>query len=271
MSGIVKSDNTQGNQYHKGKGSPDGGQFASVNDSGASQEQSINNTRRSHIENPVYERFIDFLDNHDDEDTPNYDEVLDALQQEFNQEALKIIMQDTGYDQEHAQQLQNSFNDYFGGDYEDFTSGKRANDVAIIDEGLKKMPKFDGRIIRGTHFVFDDWRQKEAFRNLVNNLREGNEITIKNTPSSWTSDKATAMQFGREPWPNFNSMLFVCDNNKSGASVTHISHFGSGEAEVLIPSNTRYRVKKTLIYNKKSKDGKFLIPTKTVICYLEEI
>lgn len=269
-SNVIKSDNTKGNPYHKGKGSPDGGQFTSSN-----------STKGGHIENPLYNKLEDAYNEYgdlfpEDDGYKEAKEKVDKILEEYNSVALDILMEQTGLSYAESLYLLDALIQYCGDDYTSFTKSIRPNMVEAIDKGLALMPRFKGKIYRGISFDIMEEDDKEKFKNLFSNLKEGGIISIKDSPSSWTSDEEVASQFSRGFTDLSNSVLFVCSNNKSGASIQHISKFGPREAEVLVPSNVKYRIKKIEVRDKKMNSPFFLLDTKLgsgkdIICYLEEI
>ena len=56
----------------------------------------------------------------------------------YNGNALKSIMEETGYDEKQAKELQNSLNEYLGGDFKAFTRGERKEDEKVIDEEVNE-------------------------------------------------------------------------------------------------------------------------------------
>lgn len=275
---VVVSSNEKGNKLHKGKGTPEGGQFTSANDSsGVSSETEFNAQKRGHLINPAWEKLSwIFYDYDGDEDAEGYAQLLSEAEKAYEQAALPMIMEDTGYDEEQALIFQKNLMDYLGGDYEIYARGERPEETKIIDAGIKRMPKYDGYIFRGSHFMERDPKRQLTFNMWLNKLKPGAEITMRKTPTSWTSSGDVAWDnFGRSDLTMYDTIIFKCKNNKSGASVQHISKFGSEEAEVLVPSNTRYRVKSVDVSRKRSHDSdveRFAPPrTRIVLVELEEI
>lgn len=226
MSEIIKSNNEQGNPWHSG----DDGKFTSPNGD-------FNSSKRKQLINPFSTSTIN----------NTYSIMAKKMRDNF---ALDSIMKETRYDYQQAKEFQNYLLDYMGGGYEDYSAGRRKEEVEIINRGLLRMPKYDGEIHRGINFI-NASDEKNKFDNLLASLQVGNQINFRDSISSWTSDKSIAYdQFGMVEFSTHNSLLFLCKNNKTGVGVQHISPFGLEEKEVLVPSTTKYRVSKVNIKNK---------------------
>ena len=191
-------------------------------------------------------------------DIPNEKEVLGPNGRvlpnhidEFNENAFKSILEETGYSEEEAKKFHDNIRDFFGGDFGAFAAGLKEEEEKIIDDGLARMGAYDGEIYRGMNF--DDYSNDSLSK--FKNCQVGDEIEMR-TISSWSSDRSVAEGFG-----GFNSLtgsgvVLVCKNNKSAVGVQHISKFAKREAEVLAPSTSRWRVtkKKTISKYKFLKD-----------------
>lgn len=165
----------------------------------------------------------------------------DALT-EYNQKALQSIMEETGYTESEARKLQTTMQDYLGGDYAAYTKGGKKEEVEIIDKGLDLMPKFDGEIFRGMNFNHNT----EDFKRF-DGIEIGDKIEMKSV-SSWSSKKGVAENYGGNFSGDIDSVMILCNGNKTGVGVQHISKWGTGEAEVLSPSTAKWKVtgKRTL-------------------------
>lgn len=165
-------------------------------------------------------------------DTGYKGSIPDSDIDKYNQMAYEQIKSDTGYTDAEAQKLHNSLLEYFGGDYESIINGNQ--DTSIILDGLQKMPKYDGSIYRGLVMSRDD---ADKFMNM----QPGDTLPTKGLLQSWTSDKRTADSFAGDNSYERSSVVLVCENNRSGVGVQHISKFGAKEAEVLV-GGTNYEV-----------------------------
>lgn len=184
----------------------------------------------SSLSGGIKKKFRGQLDNGFDYNGRVHEKDLDEL----NKKALAQIIKDTGYSENKAKELQSDMQDYLGGDYKGFEQGKYPAKVKTIDEGLSKMPSYDGEIYRGMHLDNDTMKSFE-------NLKQGDPIKMKSI-SSWSSNEDVATSYGFVNDYQTNSVIFVCDNNKSGCGVQHISKWGKGESEVLLPSTAKWKV-----------------------------
>jgi len=164
----------------------------------------------------------------------------------FNKKALDSIMDETGYSQKEAKKLHQTLMGYFGGDYREFTEGKKKDQEKIIDDGLARMGTYDGEIYRGMSFT--DWNGKGDVDRFAD-LEDGDEVEMKSV-SSWSSDKTAARDFAEVDRPSMSSVMLVCKNNKSAVGVQHLSRFRDYEAEVLAPSTSKWRVVGKKVYSK---------------------
>ena len=169
-------------------------------------------------------------------DTGHTGFIHEADLPEYNQKALKSIMEETGYSELEARKLQSTMLDYLGGDYKAYTKGGKLKEVEVINKGLERMPKFDGEMFRGMNFNHD----AEAFKKFEG-LEIGDELGMKSV-SSWSSEKGVASNYGGNTSGDVDSVMLSCKTNKSGVGVQHISKWGAGEAEVMSPSTAKWKV-----------------------------
>lgn len=155
--------------------------------------------------------------------------------EEYNKVALESIINDTGYDEKSAKIFQADLNEYLGGDYESFTSGNQTERVARIDDGLDRMPAYDGNIYRGMHI------DNDSELNRFLEIEKGDEIRMKSI-SSWSSKLSVAERYSDRLNSETSTILFECVENKSSVGVQHISKWGTSEAEVLAKSTTSWNV-----------------------------
>ena len=164
--------------------------------------------------------------------------------EEYNRLALNQIMQDTGYDEAKAKDLQTKLIEYLGEDYDAFARGEKQDAVRVIDAGLAKMPAYDGTIYRGMSFSNID-KEGQRFRDL----QAGDQLTMRSI-SSWTSEKHVAEEFGDSKSTGLDTVIIQCDDNKTGVGVQHISKFNVREAEVLAPSTASWTVESVTTQSK---------------------
>ena len=101
--------------------------------------------------------------------------------------------------------------------------------LQLIDEYISGAPKWEGTIYRGINV---------SASTAQGILSSGNIDMLG--PSSWSSEESVAQRFayGGEDV----NMVFVLNDNVSGASITHVATYNGGESEVLAPSTARYAV-----------------------------
>ncbi|MBR0483951.1 MAG: phage minor capsid protein [Oscillospiraceae bacterium] len=162
---------------------------------------------------------------------------------EFNKNALQSIIAETGYSQQKAQEFQEALQEWLGGDYQSFTAGQQKEKEAVINAGLSRMGAYDGEIHRGLSF-----RNAEDFRQF-SELEAGQKIPQKSV-SSWSDKPDIAENYAAVSYWNRDSVILICENNKSAVGVRHISKYGTDESEVLAPSTTSWKVVRKEIVNK---------------------
>lgn len=158
-----------------------------------------------------------------------------------NATALQQIMRDTGYTLSEAQLAQATQIRYYGADYSSFTVGDLPNETEIISQALMRMPYYNGgRIWRGIQL--EDHVADSSFLNtwkpgttqyFTDKAGKGRAVV-----QSFSSSEDVAENFGSWDYVSsgYTSIKFIMDGNKTAPGVQHISKFGTGEAEVLLPS-----------------------------------
>lgn len=128
------------------------------------------------------------------------------------------------------------------GTYNNPNSNQELNDMRLaVDDYIHFAPKWQGRMYRGIN-VSKDTTEK---------LLSGNPIDMLG-PSSWSSDINVAEKFSRGDQEV--RIVFVLDNNKSGASVTHIGTCNGIESEITVPSGVKYSYNDIQKINKDGSD-----------------
>lgn len=176
-------------------------------------------------------------------DIPYNNEVNESDLPEFNRNALKSIIEETGYSEEEAKKFHSALIEWFGGDYEEFTAGNRKEQEKIINNGLARMGAYDGTIGRG--MVFSDKSEYDK----IACLKIG-EIVPGKSIYAWSSEMDIAKNYSAIQYKNKDSVLLVCDDNKTGVGMQHISKYGKTEAEILAPSTTKYEIIDKQVINK---------------------
>ena len=162
---------------------------------------------------------------------------------------IKAVKDDFKYgsgkeiNEKEADFIQKSLKDYTGSEhtsdiraaYNDSESPYRGQ-MESLDDYVHNAPKYEGTVGRGINVTKD----------VADNLITTEKPLEMYGPSSWSSDEYVAQNFARDctnaAYPNEErtNVVFVLDENKSGASVTHLSEYGLKESEVLAPSDARY-------------------------------
>lgn len=107
--------------------------------------------------------------------------------------------------------------------------------MEALDEYLHKSVKWHGTVMRGV----------VAYKEEAEKILSGEEAIDMLGPSSWTSDEVIAQNYARDKAVGDDSIVpivYVLKDNKSGASITHLSRYGTSEREVLAPSGILYLV-----------------------------
>lgn len=164
-----------------------------------------------------------------------------------NDTALRQIMRDTGFTEAMARLAQANLIRFFGNDYDSFTAGNLSIETERISEAIMKMPYYNGgTIYRGIHLeddkanqlFYNSWKPGtvQHFTDTLGSLKPiiqsfSNRESVAESFASWGSNSS-----------GVTSIKFVLSGNKTAAGVQHISHFGTGESEVLSPSGQEFKV-----------------------------
>lgn len=115
--------------------------------------------------------------------------------------------------------------------------------IILMNDGLKKLPKFSGQIYRGVSGIKDTtlaswieaWRDKKTFVLGTNNKPALASCT-------WNPEIAENYLFRNRPNQERDefSVLFQISNHR-GVSIEHVSQF-PGEKEVLLPSDQKFMI-----------------------------
>lgn len=156
-------------------------------------------------------------------------------------------MRDTGYSEAMARLAQANMIRFFGNDYDSFTAGNLPDLTDRISEAIMKMPYYNaGTIYRGIHLeddkatrlFYDTWKPGTV-QHFTDTLG-----TLKPIIQSFSNRESVAESFAG--WGSnsrgVTSIKFVVSGNKAAAGVQHISHFGTGESEVLSPAGHAFKV-----------------------------
>ena len=115
--------------------------------------------------------------------------------------------------------------------------------IILMNDGLKKLPKFSGQIYRGVSGIKDTtlaswieaWRDKKTFVLGTNNKPALASCT-------WNPEIAENYLFRNRPNQDRDefSVLFQISNHR-GVSIEHVSQY-PGEKEVLLPSDQKFMI-----------------------------
>ena len=105
------------------------------------------------------------------------------------------------------------------------------------DDNLGKMAEFN---FRGMSFVQGEIEEERKF-DMFLSLKIGQELPTLKGIQSWTSDYEVADGF-TNPDEEYNNVILICSNNKTGVGIQHISYFPN-EKEILKPSYAKHIVK----------------------------
>lgn len=196
-------------------------------------------------------------------DVPYEGQISSKDLDEFNKKALNSIMEETGLSEKDARVAQSAIIEWCGDDYKSFTNGQQKDKEKIINDCLSRMGAYDGEIQRGMNF------SNAADGAEFINAEVGKTISMKSV-SAWSNDSGVAARYAGKSGSDCDSVILICDKNKSAAGVQHISKWGTMEAEVLSPSNAKWEVtEKTTIskydYLKNEVIPKIKIPPKKKI------
>lgn len=165
------------------------------------------------------------------------------------QNAVKQTMKDLNFTQEKAEKIQDAMDFYTSSGYKEVRNKNSNWDKAInarteLETFISKAPSYDGAIYRGT--PLDELREPK-FREK---LKVGAEIDMEGI-SSWSSKEKVAVDFAtRKDLPT--SVLYVCNNNKTGVGIQHLS-LNNTESEVLQSSASKFIIKN--VTNKYIRSG----------------
>lgn len=106
---------------------------------------------------------------------------------------------------------------------------KDISSLHALDDYIKSAPKWKGQVFRGISVT-----QAEATE-----IMSGSSVDMRG-PASWSSEPGVAERFSN----GYKDVriVFVLDDNKSGASISHIGTFDGMESEVTSPSGVKYYI-----------------------------
>lgn len=159
----------------------------------------------------------------------NRDEQIDSIITDIKNGSNKDI------DRAIAENIMDSIHDYSGPYYSEiryayknqFASKKLKDKMECVDAYINNVSKWSGTIFRGIN----------VSRDVAEKILKSKTIDMLG-PSSWSTSESVAQQFslGHESV----RMVFILEDNQSGASITHLATFNGSEEEVLAPSGIQY-------------------------------
>lgn len=159
------------------------------------------------------------------------DKRIDAVSEDIKNGSGEVISQ------EKADYIQKSIWDYTD-DSTDIRSAYNNPDspyreqMEALDDYINNSPKWKGTTMRGINVTAE----------TAEGFLSGEEIDMLG-PSSWSTSEEVAQNFAKDSCGRSGTrtnVVFVLDENQSGTSITHLSTFGTLEAEVLAPSGVKY-------------------------------
>lgn len=179
---------------------------------------------------------------------PEYDEIIKEYSYLINntyqamntakQTANSIKEIKAGFDNKQAVKAAEAFENYTGSQHYAIRhrqSKEYAEYADLIDDVIYLSPKYDGTIYRGKKFGSG---KENELKDMLKNLKAGKTMSMVGA-TSWTANYSTASSFSGQ-YSDIDSVIFRIKENKSAASVTHLSIFGSNEGEIMQPSTARY-------------------------------
>lgn len=154
------------------------------------------------------------------------------------EDGIQLLVKETGMSRAEAEQSYNAMEGYFGSDYSFIRAGKPPSEALkgkLIDKALSKARPYNGEIYRGIHL------SDSEYASWSKALQKGATMDMKGI-SSWSSKTNVAESFARKGSLSGQSIIFKVKSTNKAVPVQHLSHFGSGEAEVLAPSTVKYAI-----------------------------
>lgn len=120
---------------------------------------------------------------------------------------------------------------------------KDINSLHALDDYIHSAPKWKGQVFRGISVS-----ESEA-----SEIMSGTSVDMHG-PASWSSEQGVAERFSN----GYKDVriVFVLDDNKSGASIAHIGTYDGAESEVTSPSGVVYHIDRI---RKEPKNGSEIV------------
>jgi len=141
----------------------------------------------------------------------------------------------TGMSDGDVEQALNAISGFTRSEYKSIRNlesrGQSNSKILLINQLIRRMPYFQGKIYRGLRFF-----KEEKFQTFIEDLKRDRTLTL-DAMSSFTSDLLVAESYSVSRYP---VVLEVRDNN-SGVAIEEFAAMYV-EHEVLAPRGTRYEV-----------------------------
>jgi len=146
---------------------------------------------------------------------------------------------------EKAKAMRNAVLKFTQDKYSDYRKTERTGEgtdedkenVKLINEFLEKSPKSMSTVFRGAKLP------KEKVMSMIAGIKRNKGTLEIDAMSSFSTDFYEAEKFSLSKRPGYE-VLFKVNSNKSGVSVVSLSD--TYEEEILVPSGTKYNVKRVL-------------------------
>lgn len=151
---------------------------------------------------------------------------------------MRMIMEDTGFDAERAEQVRRDVSSWVGTGYTSIRAeeGAYAQTAERLEEFISASPKYEGTVYRGIGV------ERETADEILATLRGGGSIDNHGI-ASWATESDWATTFaemGGEDKSDPVSIVLQLDENRSGTSIKHIADIDNDE--VMAPKGVRYEL-----------------------------
>jgi hypothetical protein len=149
-----------------------------------------------------------------------------------------MIMEDTGFDAERAEQVRRDVSSWVGTGYTRIRAeeGTYAQTAYRLEEFIAASPKYEGTLYRGIGV------ERDTADRILSTLRDGGSIDNHGI-ASWATESDWATTFAEmngEDKSDPVSIVLQLDENRSGTSIKHIADIDNDE--VVAPKGVRYEL-----------------------------
>jgi hypothetical protein len=175
---------------------------------------------------------------------------------------LKMVMEDTGYNEEKARQVLFDITSWTGDGYSPIRrrEGQFAEIADRIEEFIEASPKYRGEVWRGIGV------ERDTADEIVASLLRGEEIDQLGI-SSWSTDISWSIEFADmnlDRCEDGVKIIFYIEQNQGGVSIKHIASAADND-EVIASRNARYILSGNIEQRYDPYDGDYwFIPVKEV-------